>query len=135
MPEEIFSKKNRMADNRTLCKMQFYDIARQSHVPAAITSVDASNCYNRIAHTMTSTIFQAFGVPTTAVESMLGVVENMKFFLPTGFGNLKSFAGGGISIKTLGLCQGDGASPAGWAVTSICILGAHGKKGYGAKFY
>jgi hypothetical protein len=31
--------------------------------------------------------------------------------------------------------QGDGASPAGWAVISICILGAHGKKGHGAKFY
>jgi hypothetical protein len=30
----------------------------------AIASVDALNCYNRIAHTMTSMIFQAFGVST-----------------------------------------------------------------------
>ncbi len=30
--------------------------------------------------------------------------------------------------------DGNGASPAGWAVISICILGAHGKKGHGAKF-
>jgi hypothetical protein len=28
----------------------------------------------------------------------------------------------------------NGASPAGWAVISICILNAHGKKGHGAKF-
>ena len=32
------------------------------------------------------------------------------------------------------MCQENGASPAGWAVISICILGAHGKKGHGTKF-
>ncbi len=74
-------------------------------------------------------IFQAFGVPLSAVKTMLGAIENMKFFLQTVFGDSKSFAGGGVSIKTQGLTQGNGASPAGWAVTSICILGAHGKKG------
>jgi hypothetical protein len=128
IPEEIFSKKNRMADEGTLCKTLFYDITRQARVPAAIASVDASNCYDRIAHAMASLIFQAFGVPLKAVETMLGAIENMKFFLRTGFGDSKSFAGGGISIKTQGLTQGNGASPAGWAVISICILGAQ-KKG------
>jgi hypothetical protein len=102
---------------------------------AAIASVDASNCYDRIAYTMALLIFQALEVPITAAETMLGAIENMKFFLCTGFGNSKSFAGGGISIKTQGLTQGNGASTAGWAVISICILGAHGKKGHGAKFY
>jgi hypothetical protein len=134
MPEEIFSKRNRMANNGTLCKTLYYDITRQAQVPAAIASVDVSNCYNRITHTMASMIFQAFGVPTTAIESMLGAIENMKFFLRTGFGDSKSFAGGGISIKTQGLCQGNGTPPDGWAVISICILRAHGKKGHGAKF-
>jgi hypothetical protein len=79
-------------------------------------------------------IFQAFGMPMTAIESMLGAIENMKFFLCTGFGDSKTFSGGGVSIKTQGLCQGNGALPAGWAVISICILNAHGKRGHGAKF-
>ena len=134
MPEEIFSEKNRMADDGTLCKTLFFDIARQARVGAAIASVDASNCYDRIAHAMASLIFQAFGVPTTAVESMLGAIENMKFFLRTGFGDSTSFSGGGISIKTQGLCQGNGAAPAGWAVISISIIEEHRKKGHGAKF-
>jgi hypothetical protein len=30
MPKEIFSEKNRMADNGTLCKTLFYDITRQA---------------------------------------------------------------------------------------------------------
>jgi hypothetical protein len=97
--------------------------------------VDASKHYDKIAHAMVSLIFQAFGVPFTAVETMLGAIENMRFFLRTGFGDSTTFAGGGISIKTQGLMQGKGASLAGWAVISICILGAHGRKGPGAKFY
>jgi hypothetical protein len=135
VPEEIFSKKNRMANDGTLCKSLFYDIFCQARVPAAIALVDASNCYDRITHAMASLIFQAFGVPLTAVETMLGAIKNMKFFLRTGLGNLTLFAGGGISIKTQGLMQGNRASPAGWAVISVCILGAHKKKRHGAKFY
>jgi hypothetical protein len=43
---------------------------------------------------MASMIFQVFGMPTTAIESMLGAIENTKFFLCTGFGDSKTFAGG-----------------------------------------
>ncbi len=80
MPEEILSKKNRTADNGTLCKTLFYDITRQAWVPAAIASVDASNCYDRIAHAIASLVFQAFGVPATAIKTMLSTIENMNCF-------------------------------------------------------
>jgi len=39
IPEEIFSKQNRTANNGGLAKMLFYDIARQTHSPAAIASM------------------------------------------------------------------------------------------------
>jgi hypothetical protein len=58
----------------------------------------------------------------------------MKFFLCTSFGDSWSYAGSVIDIKTQGLCQGNGAAPAGWAVVSIVILNAHKKAGHGAKF-
>jgi hypothetical protein len=67
--------------------MLFYDITRQARVPAAIGSVDASNCYDRISHAMALLVFQAFGVPITAVETMFEAIENIKFFLCTGFGD------------------------------------------------
>jgi hypothetical protein len=134
MPEEIFSKRYRMANNGTLCKTLFCNLARQVRAPAAIASVDALYCYYRIAHAMMSLVFQAFGVTITAVESMLGPIENMKFFLWMGFEDSTSFAGGGISIKTQGVCQGNGASLAGWVVISICILNANSRRGHGAKF-
>ncbi len=47
---------------------------------------------------------------------------------------MKWFTGGGVHVKVQGLTQGNGASPAGWAVISIMIFRAHGKKGHGATF-
>ena len=99
-----------------------------------MASVDADNCYNRIAHAIASLVFQAFGVPLSASESMLTTIQEMKFFLRTGFGDSNDFATSTLSIKTQGLCQGNGASPAGWAVVSICIINAHKKKGHGTHF-
>ena len=42
MAEEIFSKKERMADNSSLAKTLCYDTARQTRVPAGLSSVDCS---------------------------------------------------------------------------------------------
>ena len=134
MPKEVFSKRNKMADNGTLTKVLTYDIIRQTRRSAGVASVDTDNCYDQIAHATASLVFQAFGVPLLASESMLSIIQEMKFFLRTGFGDSTNFASLSLSIKTQGLCQGNGASPAGWAVVSICIIGAHKKKGHGAHF-
>jgi len=134
IPEEIFSEQNRTADDGGLAKTFLYDIACQTHTPAAIASVDAFNCYDRMEHAMASLIFLSFGVESTAVSAMLETIQKMKFFLRTGYGDSKTFAGSSIKIKTQGLGQGNGASPAGWCVISIVILWAHGAKGHGAHF-
>ena len=65
---------------------------------------------------------------------MLEMIQEMKFFLQTVYGDLKTFAGSSIEIKTQGLGQGKGVSPAGWCVISIVILRAHDAKGHGAQF-
>ena len=52
-----------MADDGTLAKVLFYDIVSQLRVSAGISSVNAENCYDSIAHAIESLVFQAFGVP------------------------------------------------------------------------
>ena len=118
MPEEIYSEKGKTADDGSLAKVLFYDIVRQARVSAGLSSIDAANCYNSIAHAIASLVFQAFCVPEEAVESMLTAIEKMKYFLRTAYGESKSkdFAGSSLSIKFQGLCQGNRAAPAGWAV-------------------
>ncbi len=134
MSEDFFSERNRMADNGTLAKVITFDIVRQMRRSAGVASVDADNCYDRIAHAIVSLVFQAFGVPSTVAESMLTTIQEMIFFLRTGFGDSTELASSKFKIKTQGLGQGNGASPAGWAVVSICIINAHKKKGHGAHF-
>ncbi len=68
MPEEIYSKKGKTADDGTLAKVLFYDIAWQSRVAEGLSSIDAANCYDSIAHDIALLVFQAFGVPEEYIE-------------------------------------------------------------------
>jgi hypothetical protein len=103
IPEEIFSERNQIANDGGLAKTVFDDIARQTRTPAAIASVDASDCYDWIAHVMASLIFQSFGVKSMAVSAMSDIIQEMKFFLQTAYGDSKTFAGSLIKVKTQGL--------------------------------
>jgi hypothetical protein len=134
VPEEIFSKKNCTADDRGLAKTLFYYIVQQLRVPEAIALVDASNCYDCIAHTMALLIFQSFGVEDMAVTAMLEKLQEMKIFLRMAFGDSKEFAGSTIKVKTQGLGQGNDASLVGWYIISILILPVHGAKSHRAHF-
>ena len=131
MPEEIYSEKRKTADDGSLAKVLFYDIVRQTHTSAGLASIDAANCYDSIAHAIASLVFQAFGVPEEAIESMLTAIQDMKYFLRTAYGDSTEFVGSTIEVKFQGLCQGNGVAPAGWAVISITILHAHKAKGHG----
>ena len=134
MEDEIFSERGRTAEDGALAKVFFYDIIRQFRLSAGISSVDAANCYDSIAHAIASLIFQAIGVPLEGVAAMLEAIQDMKYFLRTAYGDSTSFANSKIEVKYQGLCQGNGAAPAGWAVISIAVLRAHKRKGHGATF-
>ena len=71
IPEEIFSERNRKADDRTLAKVVLYEIVRQLQVSAVISSVDVENFYESISHAIASLFFHSFVVPEEAIEAML----------------------------------------------------------------
>ena len=71
MPERMYSKKGKTADDGTLAKVRFYDIVGQSRVSVGLSSIDVANCYDSIAHAIASLVFQAFRVPLEAIKSML----------------------------------------------------------------
>jgi hypothetical protein len=73
-------------------------------------------------------------VPLVGVAAMLEAIQDMKYFLRTAYGDSKDFANSRIEVKYQGLCQGNGAAPAGWTVISITVVRAHKKKGHGATF-
>ncbi len=52
VPEEVYSKRNHLADDGTLSKVLFYNIVQHLWHPAGLALVNADNCYIRIAHPM-----------------------------------------------------------------------------------
>jgi hypothetical protein len=135
VPKEVYSERNQLVDDGTLAKVLFYNIVRQTRLPAGISAVDADNCYDRIAHPIPSMVFQVLGIPTPAIVSMLSTIQDMKLYLRTGFGDSKAYAGSTGGVKTQGLCQSNGAAAAGWTVTSIAMIQAHKRKGHGVHLY
>ena len=125
MPEEIYTEKGQTTYDCSLAKVILYDIVRQARISAAVSSIDAKNCYNSITHEIALMVFQDFVVPLEAVESMLTEIEEMKYFLRTAYGDSKNVYGSTTELKFKGLFQGSGAAPTGWAVISITILCAH----------
>ena len=79
--EADLNKANKIIYGDRMMKSTY--IGRQLRTPSAIASIDASNCYDRIAHAIASLVFQAFGVEQTATESMLTTIQEMKYFLRT----------------------------------------------------
>jgi hypothetical protein len=134
MMEEIFSELGCTAEDGALSKILFYDIVRSCRLAAAISSVDAANCYDSIAHAISSLVFQACGMPVEGIEAMLSAIQDMKYFLGTAFEDSKNFQGSKFEVNYQGLCQGNDVAPAGWAAISITILGAHKRKGHSAIF-
>jgi hypothetical protein len=99
----------------------------QTWLPGGIGVVNVDNCYNHITHLIALLVFQALGVPQDqeAVVLMLSIIQDMKFSLRTGFGDSKVYEGSTDGKKMQGLCQGNGAAPAGWTITSITLIQAH----------
>jgi hypothetical protein len=129
IPEAIYSERNRLADDETIAKVLFFDIVRQTRQSAGISTVDADNCYDWIAHPIASLVFQALGVPQEAMVSLLSTIQDMSFFFELDLANPKHMQA--RLKKTQGLCQGNGTAPAGWTVTSIAMIQAHKRKGQG----
>ena len=84
--DEIFSEKGRTAEDAILQQVLMYDIARQLRRPLLVASVDATSCYDRIAHAVAALTLRAYKVRNSSVMGMLTPIQSMEFFLRTGFG-------------------------------------------------
>jgi hypothetical protein len=92
IPMEQFAKWCSQASHGVLTSGLFCDIACALHKTSAIESVDLANCYDTVAHPIASIALQSFKVRKVMVTMMLYVLETMRWFLKTAFGQSeKSF--------------------------------------------
>ena len=95
------------------------DIFWQKWVSGAVASVDLTNCYNRMAHNITSLSCQCWGVPPEPLVSMLSTLQSMVFVLRMAHGDsTDSYSSTAMTHDSSsphpfqGICQGNGGGPA-----------------------
>ena len=130
VPEEIYSEKGKTAEDAILHQVLAYDIARQKRAPFIVASVDAAQCYDRIAHAMAALTLRASKVPDSSVHCMLQPIRDMEFYIRTGFGESSGYVGGKEVIKQGG-CQGNGAAPPTWQQIATTMIRAQHRAGHG----
>ena len=91
IPEEIYIENGKTVYDCSLEKVILYDIFCQARTSASLNYNDFSKCYNSITHTIASLVFQVFGIPLEAVESMLKEIEEIQYFLRTAYGDTNVF--------------------------------------------
>jgi hypothetical protein len=88
---------------------------------------------------MASMVIQSFSDPSSAVESILTTIQNMKFYLQTGYGDSNGCAGraddsSADEKKTQQMSQGNGTAPAAWTATTIPMIATQWRRDYGDHF-
>ena len=130
LPEEHYSKKGSTAEDACFEKTLTFDISRQSRVPMAVISVDAAQCYDRVHPALMSLVWLALTNHPHAVIILLHVLQQMKIFTRTGFGDSSTYFGGPDDVPMCGLGQGSKAAPSSWLQLSSMIVNAYKAQGY-----
>lgn len=131
-PEQYGSRKRHRATDLATNKTLTYNILRQRKQLGAVCSSDAKSCYDLIGHTQAALVMRRMGVPKPMVDCMFTTLQEVAHKVRTGYGNsTASYGGKANSTPMHGICQGNRAGPAIWAVLSSPLLDIQRKKGFG----
>ena len=94
------------------------------------------SCYDLIGHTQASLAIRRMGVPESAVDCIFTTLQEATHRVRTGYGDSTASYGGNKEDTPIhGICQGNGAGPAIWAVLSSLLLDIQREKGFGFYFF
>ena len=99
VPEEIYSEKGKTAEDVILQQVLLFDIARQLRRPLLVASVDAAQCYDRIAHATAALTLRAYKVRQSSIAGILTPTQPIEYYLRTGFRESTTFSGGADDPK------------------------------------
>ncbi len=73
------------------------NLSHQHHHPLVIACEDFAQCYDQFAHCPASLACQCLGVSSEVMSTIFFMIQFMKFYLHTAYGDLATFYGGGLS--------------------------------------
>jgi len=124
IPQECFgSLPEHTAIQVSLDRCLIGDVSQQRRSTLAVTSVNCLTCYDSVTHAPVSLACQWLGAPPSVLCTIFQMIQLMKFFLRTVYGDSTDFYGGGNNaLPFQGICQGNRAGLAIWLATSIVLM-------------
>ena len=108
--EVIGGRKGQSSIYIALNKKLVYDIGNHYKKPTVMVSIDAFNCYNRIAHSISSMVCQHFRLQLEYLMTLFGTIQTIKIFLHISFGVLEQFYTRTVALPFQGGVQGNRAA-------------------------
>ena len=123
IPNECYgSHKGHQAIDVAVNRCLTLDLFHQKWIPGSILSADASNCYNCLAHNMTSLACQCLAMAVEVLVCLLMTIQMMVYFLRTAYGDSTTSYGGQQLVPFQGACQGNGGGPSMFLSVSIVLV-------------
>jgi len=105
-----------------IVKVLFYDYLRLTKRNGAFITMDLRNCFDRMAHPVTSLSVQRLGVSANVTKCMIKTICRMKHYIRTAYGD-SDWSYIGTDEKPLqGSIQGNGAASPMFVAISCVIL-------------
>ena len=106
-PEDIYSKKGSTGVDCKFDLTLMTDIARQSRMPMTLTSIDASQCYDRVLHLILGMVWFSLVKSKNVIVTIISCLQLMEYFMRSRFGDSNASHGGRLSsFRWDGLGQG-----------------------------
>ena len=135
-PEQYGSRKRLSAAKHALNKRLLLDILRLQRRSGVVCANDAKSCYDRILHFAAYVSLRRAGLTRQATTSMLTPIKHLLHRIRTAYGDSKeTYGGDNWDRDPSGICQGNGAGPAIWALVSSPLLKIVREAGFGAKLH
>jgi len=117
--EQYGSRHNKDVITQCLNKRLWYDYIQSTRQPAALCSNDTKSCYNQIVLLIAALCMCRLGATKSSVLSMLKTIHGMCHHTRTVHGDSTRFASSQTWDQPVArIGQGNGASPAIWAMVS-----------------
>ena len=127
IPASQYSKKGSRAIEGVLVKVLFFDYLRLNKLNGAFAAMDLMQCFDRMAHPISSLCSQRLGLSTNITSTMIKTISSMRHYIRTAYGDSDVYYGGDKSSTILqGGIQGNGAaSPIFVAISCVLLQFLH----------
>ena len=123
IPEEHYGGRHgHKATDAVLTKRLTLDTFRLNKQPAAVTSTDVANCYDRMVHSYITMSARRLGTQMAVLTALLRPLQESRHYIRTAFGDSTTFYGGKRRVPYQGSGQGNASSSPFWLIVSAPLI-------------